>query len=245
LPNARFFNGPTDQQAFILDHAHRLAFFQGGERRRLDGDGKATMKAVSTMSSAAYGVVIVGSEDRASDLIVLESLMSRYQQADEEAARALIEKVSPLLLRYFWAHASHRRFADDLLQDTWMRVHKARHAYRRGEPVLPWIFAIARHVRLDNYRRARRVEIFETQVDVLPEIAASSSNVLPGVPDIDAILAELPASQREVIVMLKVSGMTIEEIARTTSSSAGSVKQKAHRAYRKLRDLLTSGVKRQ
>jgi RNA polymerase sigma-70 factor, ECF subfamily len=106
------------------------------------------MKAVTTISGAAYGVVIVGSEDRAS--LVLDSLMSGYQQADEEAARALIEKVSPLLLRYFWAHASHRRFADDLLQDTWMRVHKARHTYRRGEPVLPWIFAIARHVGLDN-----------------------------------------------------------------------------------------------
>src|SRR5271163_497098 len=191
---------------------------------------------MTTISSPVCGVVIVDSEDRAASL-VLESLMYGYQQADEEAARALIEKVSPLLLRYFWAHASHRRFADDLLQDTWMRVHKARHTYRRGEPVLPWIFAIARQVGLDNYRRAHRVEIRETQVDVLPETAASSSNILQDLPDMDAILAELPVSQREVIVMLKVSGMTIEEVARATSSSAGSVKQKAHRAYRKLRGL--------
>ncbi len=203
------------------------------------------MNAVTTISSAAYGVVVVGSEDRASLSLVLESLMSGYQQADEDAARALIEKVSPLLLRYFWAHASHRRFADDLLQDTWMRVHKARHTYRRGEPVLPWIFAIARHAGLDNYRRARRVETRETQVDVLPETAAPSSNVVRDVPEMDVILAELPASQREVIVMLKVSGMTIEEVARATASSVGSVKQKAHRAYRKLHNLLTSGVRRQ
>ena len=203
------------------------------------------MKAVTTISSPACGVVIVGGEDRTSLSLVLESLMSGYQQADEEAARALIEKVSPLLLRYFWAHASHRRFADDLLQDTWMRVHKARHTYRGGEPVLPWIFAIARHAGLDNYRKARRVEIRETQVDVLPETAASSSNVLLDFPDMDTILAELPASQREVIVLLKVSGMTIEEVARATSSSAGSVKQKAHRAYLKLRNLLTGGRRRQ
>src|SRR5271154_5275104 len=199
---------------------------------------------MTTISSPACGVVIVDSEDRAASL-VLEALMSGYQQADEAAARALIEKVSPLLLRYFWAHASQRRFADDLLQDTWMRVHKARHSYRRGEPVLPWIFAIARHAGLDNYRRARRVEIRETQVDVLPETAAPNSNVLRDVSDMDAILAELPASQREVIVMLKVSGMTIDEVARATASSAGSVKQKAHRAYSKLRNLLTSGVRRQ
>jgi RNA polymerase sigma-70 factor (ECF subfamily) len=42
-------------------------------------------------------------------------------------------------------------------------------------------------------------------------------------------------------VMLKVTGMTIEEVARATSSSTGSVKQKAHRAYRKLREILLSG----
>ena len=102
----------------------------------------------------------------------LESLMSGYQQADEEAAAALVERVSPLLLRYFRVQASNRRFADDLLQDTWMRVHKARHTYRRGDPVLPWIFAIARHAGLDNYRKARRVETLETQVDKLPEAVA-------------------------------------------------------------------------
>ena len=203
------------------------------------------MTAATTISSPAYDVVIVGGEDRASLSLGLESLMCGYQEANEEAARALIEKVSPLLLRYFWAHASHRRFAEDLLQDTWMRVHKARHTYRRGEPVLPWIFAIARYAGLDNYRRRRSVEICETQVDVLPECAASGLNILLDFPDMDTILAELPASQREVIVLLKISGMTIEEVARATSSSAGSVKQKAHRAYRKLRNLLTGERRRQ
>jgi RNA polymerase sigma-70 factor (ECF subfamily) len=171
----------------------------------------------------------------------LESLMSGYQQADEEAARALIERVSPVLLRFFWVQFANRRFADDLLQETWMRVHKARHTYRPGEPALPWIIAIARYTGIDNYRKSRRVEASETQVDVLPEpVSPNPSFAQPG-PDIEAILGALPESQREVIVMLKVTGMTIEEVARATSSSAGSVKQKAHRAYRKLREVLLSG----
>ena len=175
----------------------------------------------------------------------LESLMFGYQQADEEAATALIERLSPLLLRFFLVQAFSRKYADDLLQDTWMRVHKARHTYRRGEPVLPWIFAIARHTGLDNYRKARRVEAHETQVDVLPEAPSAKSTILPEVPDIDALLTALPASQREVIVMLKVAGMTLEEVARATSSSVGSVKQKAHRAYRKLHDVLSHGARSQ
>ncbi len=175
----------------------------------------------------------------------LESLMSGYQQADEKAATALIERMSPLLLRYFLVQSSGRRFAEDLLQDTWMRVHKARHTYRIGEPFLPWIFSIARHARLDHYRKVRRVEIRETQVDVLPQAAAAPSVSSPNIADLDAMLRELPESQREVIVMLKVSGMTIEEVARATSASAGSVKQKAHRAYQKLREVLIRGARSQ
>ncbi len=173
----------------------------------------------------------------------LEALMSGYQQADEEAATALIEKVTPMLLRFFWLQAFSRRHADDLLQETWMRVHKARHTYRPGEPVLPWIFAIARHTGLDGYRKTRRVEVRETQVEELPETAAAP-RISEDVAGIDAMLGALPESQREVLVMLKVSGMTIEEVARATSSSVGSVKQKAHRAYRTLRDTLVGGAKR-
>jgi RNA polymerase sigma-70 factor (ECF subfamily) len=170
----------------------------------------------------------------------LEALMSGYQQADKEAAAALIEKVSPMLLRFFYAQAFSRRYADDLLQETWMRVHKARHTYRPGEPVLPWIFAIARHTGLDSYRKTRRIEVRETQVEELPEIAAAPV-VARDAEAMDAILGALPESQREVLVMLKVSGMTMEEVARATSSSVGSVKQKAHRAYRTLRGALMGG----
>ena len=49
------------------------------------------------------------------------------------------------------------------------------------------------------------------------------------------MLAPLPASQREVIEMLKVAGMSLEEVARATSSTVGSVKQRVHRAYKRLR----------
>jgi RNA polymerase sigma-70 factor (ECF subfamily) len=167
--------------------------------------------------------------------------MSGYQHGDEQAATALFESVSPLLLRYFLAYSAHRRYGEDLVQETWIRIHRARHTYRAGEPLLPWVFAIARHTAIDYFRKARRVEVREMQVEILPEIAAQDSRLGPaeadGAPDLDAALAHLPSSQREILVMLKVTGMTIDEVARATASSAGSVKQKAHRAYRKLREV--------
>ena len=167
----------------------------------------------------------------------LEPLMVRYQQGDLTAASELVVRLSPALYRFFMVQFVSRRYADDLLQETWLRIHQVRHTYRPGEPVLPWLFAIARHIRVDQYRKTRRVETREQQVERLPDPAAVDR--ASGV-DLDALLAGLPESQREVVVMLKVLGLSLEEVARATKSSVGSVKQKAHRAYDKLRELLTS-----
>ncbi len=116
-----------------------------------------------------------------------------------------------------------------------MRIHRGSpYVLGLGAPVLPWILAIARYSSLDYQRKARRLETRERQVSVLPEMAPTVSE-FEGSPDIHTMLSTLPEPQREVIVMLKVSGMSIEEVARATSSSVGAVKQKAHRAYEKLR----------
>ncbi len=167
--------------------------------------------------------------------IDLQLLMARYQEGHHDAATDLVHRLSPQLYRFFLAQFVSRRHADDLLQETWLRIHKVRHTYRPGQPVLPWFYAIARNIRVDHYRKANRAEGREEQLDVSADILAAPTNRSPQTPDLQALLAGLPASQREVIAMLKVSGMTIEEVARATSSSVGSVKQKAHRAYDKLR----------
>src|ERR1043166_7890630 len=103
----------------------------------------------------------------------LEELMVRYQAGDASAVAELIQRLSPPLHRFFLAQFVSRRYADDLLQETWLRIHQVRHTYRPGEPVLPWIYALARHIRVDHYRRTRRVEDREQQVDALPEVASS------------------------------------------------------------------------
>src|SRR5262245_54669258 len=72
----------------------------------------------------------------------LEMLMARYQNGVAAAATALVDRPSPALYRFFLVHFLSRRYADDLLQETWMRIHEARHTYRVGEPVLPWLYAI-------------------------------------------------------------------------------------------------------
>ena len=104
----------------------------------------------------------------------LEHWMVRYQQADPDAPRVLIVALSPPLLRLFKNQIAIREHAVDLLQETWMRIHRVRHTYRPGEPVLPWVYAIARRVGIDGYRRIRRITSHETAMDVLPEIGSST-----------------------------------------------------------------------
>lgn len=171
----------------------------------------------------------------------LETLMERYQQADSAATTLLIRQVSPLLYRFFASQSGSSSDAGDLLQDTWLQIHKVRHTYRPGEPVLPWMYAIARHVKIDAFRRSQRLRSREVLVESLPEPSATRSTNSAKLPDFDTLIAVLPPSQREVVTMLKVSGMSLEEVARATSSSVGSVKLKAHRAYEKLRAVLKPG----
>ncbi|MGA2096365.1 MAG: RNA polymerase sigma factor [Candidatus Acidiferrum sp.] len=169
----------------------------------------------------------------------LETLMARYQQGDHSAATALIHRLSPQLHRFFIVQFASRGDADDLLQETWLRIHKVRHTYRPGEPVLPWFYAIARHIRVDHYRKAIRTAAREQRLEETHEVASKPA-AASKTPDLAALLEPLPNSQREVIEMLKVAGMSLEEVARATSSSVGSVKQKAHRAYERLRERLTA-----
>ena len=167
----------------------------------------------------------------------LDRWMERYQQADPAAPATLVGAISPALLRFFRSQVASREQADDLLQETWLRIHRVRHTYRPGEPVLPWVYAIARRVRVDGYRRTRRITLHEVALEVLPESPASTEARNPG-PTFDTLVAALPEAQREVVTMLKVGGLTLEEVARATSSTVGAAKQKAHRAYERLRKLL-------
>ncbi len=169
----------------------------------------------------------------------LRQLMVRYQQADPAAVEELVTRLSPALYRFLAGPDLARNNVEDLLQECWIRIHRSRRTYRSSEPLLPWIFAIARHSKLDAYRRRTRLRSREVLVAEVPE--AQSTPVAPstsGAADIGKLLNALPREQREVIIMLKVSGMSLSEVARATASTTGAVKQKAHRAYKKLRQLI-------
>lgn len=93
----------------------------------------------------------------------LSALMEGYLAGRIEAFDGLYAVLSGRLRGYLLSQCRDAGLADDLLQDTFMQIHRSRRTYEPGRPVTPWVFAIARHVYLMNRRSAgRRLRFEET-----------------------------------------------------------------------------------
>ncbi len=144
----------------------------------------------------------------------------------------------PILYRYFLAQTGNPAQAEDLMQECWVRIHRGRSSHRPGEPVLPWAFAIARHTKIDEYRKDSARANREAAVAGHGEPTTDPRKSIEQGLAASAILSrlhELPDGQREVFMMLKVQGMSVDEVANVVGSSRSAVKQKAFRAYETLR----------
>jgi RNA polymerase sigma-70 factor (ECF subfamily) len=176
-----------------------------------------------------------------------EALMAAYSEGDGEAFNELFSSLGPRIHGFFLRRFGNDAVADDLLQTTFLKVHRARAEYRIGAPVRPWVFTIAARVGLDEYRRrGRRPEMTDDQSmeratsAVAMERAAKTD--LAERADIAAhvrsALEILPDSQREVVMLHRYEGFTFAEIGKMLGLSEGAAKLRAFRAYERLRERL-------
>lgn len=168
----------------------------------------------------------------------LGRLLVEYQQGNRKSANDFVAVLHPILYRYFLAQTGNPAKAEDLMQECWVRIHKGRSSYRPGEPVLPWAFAIARHTKIDEYRKDAARSHREAVVAGPGEPVTDPRRAIEQGLAVSAILSrlhELPDGQREVFVLLKVHGLSVDEVANVVGSSRSAVKQKAYRAYETLR----------
>jgi RNA polymerase sigma-70 factor (ECF subfamily) len=178
-----------------------------------------------------------------------KDLMQRYCDGDAGAFRELYALVAPRLLGYLLKMARERALADDLLQQTFLKVHRARAVYVRGADPLPWIYSIAHRTFIDEARKHQRAVVRVGDADDLPEVPAGITGESEdrrdegrGDPELltaalDA-LAELPAQQREAVVLTKLDGKTVAEAAEIAGTTVGAMKVRAHRGYEALRKSL-------
>jgi RNA polymerase sigma-70 factor (ECF subfamily) len=164
----------------------------------------------------------------------LIELMVGYQKGSMNDFSALYAELSRPLQRYLWTFVRNSSTAEDLLQATFLQIHRARHTYLPPRPVRPWVYAITRHVALMHLRSARRrkEQLADGELPVLP--------VPPGVEHLAdrvttlRLLDRLPRAGREVLILHHLLGLSFEEVGKILGLSAGTAKVRAHRALRSL-----------
>jgi RNA polymerase sigma factor (sigma-70 family) len=172
-----------------------------------------------------------------------EALMARYCAGDIRAFEQLYALLGPKLYGFFMRSFNDQAAAQDLLQTTLLKIHRARGEFRPGSAVRPWVFAIAARVRLDEYRKRRRItepldEDTLAQIDDDSGGNEDSTAEADGIDAVRAALAGLPESQRTIIHLHRVEGMTFGEIAKVLASTEGAVRARAFRGYERLRKAL-------
>ncbi len=174
----------------------------------------------------------------------LADLLVRAQDGDSSAYELFLIGASSTLRRYLARRTSDPEMVEDILQETLLSIHRARHTYILGRPVGPWLYAICEHRMTDFFRRYRRIEKMEvTTLDQLPEVFSSDGahEVNDRGDQIREALENLPEKQREVIELLKIHDLSVKEVSAKTGMSESAVKVTAFRGYEEIRRIF--GVK--
>jgi RNA polymerase sigma-70 factor (ECF subfamily) len=174
----------------------------------------------------------------------LQAAMSRYAQGDNSAFPDVYAQLAPRLHGFCVRLCAGRAEADDLLQETLLKLHRSRAAYRQDANPLHWAFAIARCAYIDRLRRRK----------VRPEVLGSSATELATKADGSEPEAELRAAQlRELVqsvldaqpeaartsyILVRLEGVAVADAAAILSASSDAIKQRVHRVGLALREQL-------
>ena len=167
--------------------------------------------------------------------------MVAYVAGDSRAFDKLFAMLAPRVHGFFLRSFGDRAVADDLLQITFFKLHRARADYRPELPLRPWVFAIAARVRLDELRKRYRVnedtgeEALDAAIEAQAQKQTEESANTDVIEQVRAALGRLPESQRVIVNLHRYEGMTFPEIAKVLGTTEGAVKLRAFRAYEKLR----------
>jgi RNA polymerase sigma-70 factor (ECF subfamily) len=167
--------------------------------------------------------------------------MKAYLAGNIEAFDALYAAFAGRLRGYLLSQCRDAALADDLLQETFMQIHRSRRTYQPGRPVTPWVYAIARHVYLMKRRSTGRRMRFEERLADDARSNQVAHDPLGAVVDGDEVrraLREVPADQREALLMHHVEGWSFMEIAARLGIRVNAAKTRAFRGMKKMREHL-------
>jgi RNA polymerase sigma-70 factor (ECF subfamily) len=165
--------------------------------------------------------------------------MARYADGETRAFVEVYDELAPSLFHYLQRLARNDATAEDLLQQTFLRMHDARGRFAPGAAVEPWAFSIARRLFIDWYRQCRNVVVAGLlDDDTLPTTEPDAEAILRGyelAERLERTLNGLPAQHREVFLLVREHGLSLSQTAEVLGITQLAVKMRAHRAYEGLR----------
>ena len=179
-----------------------------------------------------------------------EALMLRYQGGEVRAFEILLERHEKPIFNFLLRHVGSRHVAEDLLQDTFLRVVKSAASYQRQAKFTTWLYTIARNLCVDRSRRQkhRRAQSLDqplrdddgsgTLLDVVPgrELSAERKTISRRLHEkIEAAVANLSDEQREVFILREFQDLPFKEIAEIVGVSENTAKSRMRYALEKLR----------
>ena len=171
-------------------------------------------------------------------------LMLAFREGDESAFDRLFERWAGRLLRFLERMVRDSAVAEELVQETFLRVHRGRSSYRPDARFSTWLYTIATNAARNELRRpfrrsphesadAPRGPTGEDPPLALPDASASPEDVAHARrlgDDVDEALAALPERQRTALWLSAVEGLSYAEVARALDTTDKGVKALVHRA---------------
>jgi RNA polymerase sigma-70 factor, ECF subfamily len=179
------------------------------------------------------------------DTASLDAAMDRYARGDDAAFEEIYDALAPRLFGFLLRHTRDRARAEDVVQQTLLQIHRARGRFEPGARVLPWAFAIARRLLIDQHRRSGREVLARTDddeaADLLLALDAGADELAIAkqlAARLEAEIVRLPENQRVAFELIKQEGLSVAEAAEILGTTVTAVKLRAHRAYEALRSVL-------
>jgi len=173
----------------------------------------------------------------------LDGIMEKCATGDDRAFDELYRRGAQRVRGFLIRLSSDPALADDLTQETFVRIHRARGSFSAGAAALPWMFAIARNAFLDHARRENVRRNSSARLERDPQAAKDTQGdeVLSGREMLDIVretLERLPMLQRDAFVLIRFEGLSVSEAAQILGATEAAVKVRAFRAYEALRAAL-------
>ncbi len=166
-----------------------------------------------------------------------DALVRAVRAGGSAAFKALYERYARALFGFLWRRTRDREVAEDLTQETFVRVWRHRDDLDPARSVRAYLFQIARRLAVDHLRRKAQLGV-AAELDSEQPAAEVDPDAFAKRDRIRQALAALPQQQRAVFCLSRFDGLKYAEIAETLELSVKTVEVHMGRALKKLRDLL-------